>query len=276
MRFLKAVPHDGQASDEVLLSNRRNFLLRRYGDLDLQCMGRANSLPKRHVHKTLRSDMKRAFTLLEALITIGIIAVLAAILLPVLVSSKRAAFRTDDISKMHQMGLAAAMYEDRYGDYPLSDTQLVSSGLLPRDMCASTQDLTPDGLANGVVRFSGRHGAPTSPAADYKNTFIGIGEFGMGQPILRDYVLTGPAAGWLIDATDSQQTEFPIPSQWKGTYRRLCIDGSVVVRHHQDFQCYNNGKTEPCRMPVLLYVDPSPYFTELQKSDDQLFSSPQG
>jgi prepilin-type N-terminal cleavage/methylation domain-containing protein len=218
--------------------------------------------------------MKRAFTLLEALVTIGIIAILAGILLPVLVASKRSAIKTDDLSKLRQMGLAAAMYEDRFGEFPLSASQLVSNGMVPPELCASMRDASRAGIANDLAVFTNRKFADYEkiPIAPYKSSFAGLAEFGMGQPIMRNYVLTGPAPGWLIDATDSNKELWPTPSQWSGTYRRLCIDGSVVVRQYKDYQCYNNGKTEPCRMPVLLFVDPSPYFAELQKSNDRSYS----
>lgn len=55
---------------------------------------------------------KLAFTLIELLAVVGIIAILSAILYPTIASAKRSALRTQCISNMRQCGLALAMYAD--------------------------------------------------------------------------------------------------------------------------------------------------------------------
>lgn len=55
-------------------------------------------------------NMKRAFTLIELLVVIAIIAILAAILFPVLAQAREAAKVSVDISNMKQLGLATEMY----------------------------------------------------------------------------------------------------------------------------------------------------------------------
>ena len=54
--------------------------------------------------------MKRHFTLLELLVSIGIIALLAGILLPVIRNAKEAARRTSCISNLRQIGTALELY----------------------------------------------------------------------------------------------------------------------------------------------------------------------
>lgn len=54
--------------------------------------------------------MKRAFTLIELLVVVAIIAILAAILMPVFASAKNAAKRTACVANQKQLGLAWQMY----------------------------------------------------------------------------------------------------------------------------------------------------------------------
>ena len=56
-----------------------------------------------------------AFTLIELLLVIAIIAIIAALLLPTLVQTKASASRIKCTSNLHQLGLAAQMYWDDNG-----------------------------------------------------------------------------------------------------------------------------------------------------------------
>ena len=55
---------------------------------------------------------RRAFTLIELLVVIAIIAVLAAVLFPVFLLARQAAYRTGCLANLREMGLATELYID--------------------------------------------------------------------------------------------------------------------------------------------------------------------
>ncbi|MCX7915266.1 MAG: DUF1559 domain-containing protein, partial [Verrucomicrobiae bacterium] len=62
---------------------------------------------------------KSGFTLIELLVTIGLIALLLALLLPAFRAARAAAQRAACVSNLHQLGLAILMYQDVHqGEFP--------------------------------------------------------------------------------------------------------------------------------------------------------------
>ncbi|MGV3616613.1 MAG: type II secretion system protein [Fimbriimonas sp.] len=111
---------------------------------------------------------QRGFTLIELLVVIAIIAILAAILFPVFAQAKNAAKKTQALSNVKQLGIAAQMYmADNDDVFPTGINKAAWSGvdLWPQKMQPYTKNI-------GIFGSPNDSGAMKTHGAD---TWMGVG-----------------------------------------------------------------------------------------------------
>jgi prepilin-type N-terminal cleavage/methylation domain-containing protein len=104
--------------------------------------------------------MKRrsAFTLVEILVVIGIIAVMIAMLLPALSKARIMAQRTADLANLRQCGIALTMYANDWKRYPVS---CYEAGNYPPGFPQPVLENLIDTRSSAIVKYDFRVGMAT-------------------------------------------------------------------------------------------------------------------
>lgn len=174
-------------------------------------------------------QQQSGFTIVEQLTVAAIVLILAALIFTVTVGAKERAKIATDISNLHQLGLAGALYAEENEDrFPMSVRDLLTERKVDPRICVSPSDMSEEGL---MMRFLKDLQLPlkTMKGPIPRCTYIGPGEGLWTWDSYKQSVFEGKNAGWLINLIRAKGRE-RVPGS-TGPYQRLLLDTSVVLRH---------------------------------------------
>jgi len=193
--------------------------------------------------------------MIEMLATLGIIVVLTAILVPVLIQSRRSAQQSSNLQKMQQLGHAWGLYCEETGDYPPTPAALQSIVNLPESTFSSSLDSHPKGIATELCQS--QPNLETKYCMPFRRTFVMYTDSGGKWWSFKENILPESNPGWLFDPSRLTMTGM-IAANWSGPYQRLTVEGSVLTRNHQPVSgTTKSGLHYVGSHPGLLYCDPS-------------------
>lgn len=207
---------------------------------------------------------KRGFSLAELIVVTTIIGLLVMAIMPALRASIKAAKQTTDITRLHQIAVACAMYDGDSSGLPPSVPQLIAAVPSVKNVLSFEKDPFKDGVYATENRFRAER------PLDFRVSFL----------TLQDSMLTGLVRkeGRLHEATNDGGNALAIApigeimrgvsgdilfEQTQGKYLRVTESGAVLFRDVQaDLkrfpQPFETGPSYPsCDRRILLYVNPS-------------------
>ncbi len=172
------------------------------------------------------SQRKKAFTLIEILVVLTILAILAALIFPVLANSQRGAVTVEDKSKLRQLALAHNLYVETVGDVAPSIEALITHQQLPKELCASNLDQFSEGMSNAFRRIY----AGQAPEAKYKITFFSLSTFAMQSAAFRNEHEKCSNLGYFLWPLDFRHSPSANEIDLEGPYYRVTTEGSLLKR----------------------------------------------
>ena len=189
------------------------------------------------------------FTLIELLVVVAIIAILAALLLPVLARAKESARRVVCMSNLRQWGMALAMYADNNNGLLPETTQYWGDGRYPNLIMADDPDSTPyfsigkiGSLVPGTDTVNRRlSGIWRCPSGENANIEVSINWWWQNYAWTQfDYSYFGQVGKWTDKTTFPQEL-----SAARLEPDRLLMSDVIYRWHVNGAWWYNHGEDGP-------------------------------
>jgi len=214
----------------------------------------------------LRRGAGRAFTLIEMLVVIGIIAVLAALLLPVLGRAREQGRRTACLGNLSQIGMALSLYADTCNDYLPS---YPGWGLNPCAVSYDSMSLTTYADHQGpsrhmVLGYGGEESDPAETLTPGRLNFVpvGLGILLARRDITERILLCPSMQGTVPTWYNSAQYEYASAmSSWLGQGGdKALVTGDGREFYHTDT---GNGTKVTAVLSSYSYRD-TPFYSRLR------------
>lgn len=175
---------------------------------------------------------RRAFTLIEILVTIGIIGVLIAILIPVLAGGRSTAQRTASLANLRSIGQLVHAYTEQYNEtYPWATSGIngcdIPMGFLPVWQLARQwpvamhevippRELRPITLAPGARREGPDQNCGHPPSYEYSASFLARPQAWDGRGVADESLLRGVTTGMVAHPSSKvMMWDWELPYQTK-------------------------------------------------------------
>jgi hypothetical protein len=195
--------------------------------------------------------------MVEILACITIVAVVSAVVFPVVVRAKRRGWVSADLAHLRQLGQYRELYVTDTGADCWDARQLAISYNSVSPLLESQLDPIPEGIGNQIARAIHDRLPFLSPWHVSRMSFVSYATFGRSQSSWNE-LKEMPNAGWLCsfdEVTPSETSGYLAPV---GSYLRLHLDGSVHRHNTQLFDGNQVGSAGGLHLADALYCDPSP------------------
>ncbi len=212
---------------------------------------------------------RRAFTLIELLLVIAIIALLVALLLPVFQQARKKSYEPVCTSNLRQFYVAFSLYREDYGEAPRYQSYLLPY-IRDRRILKCPEDVYPRGAA-----FFGS--APGRDPADLSEWGI-FTSYYYFRPFSNPYIhllqQADPNHGIAACILHGKRAPHLRGSQadidYTGKVLRLRLDGSVQIAQGVKLLCYEGRSPSHMRHPWLNFTDVRPIPREVLDTDPLL------
>lgn len=201
----------------------------------------------------------RRSALVDTVLAIIVVIAVAGFASPVLMTMKQHSANGNEMTQLRQLAISQGIYTAETDGIPMSTSTLVSAGLVSADVCASPLDTSADGISNDLDEELGNQSQKYRDLVlPYRNSYLGLREFGFAPKMIDDSLKGAPGAGWLVSITTTLRRD---PKKWStwytGGYRRVMLDGSVQARSHEPVPLATMSGKTTAEHPFFLFRDGS-------------------